>query len=171
MKTSEEPAIYRWIVRPLEWVVIGAMGTLVIDVLWGVGSRYVLGEQTRWTEELARFLLIWVSLLGAALVFYEKGHLGVDYFAGKLEEGARRLASIVAELAVLAFAAIAMVYGGWVLVSKTLQAGQVSPALGLPVGLVYLAVPLSGVLICLFSLHRLVGMARGGEAEPGANDI
>jgi len=145
MSGGERNLPFGWLARPLEWFVILVMAVLVLDVLWGVVSRYVLGEQTRWTEELARFLLIWVSLLGVPLVFREHGHLGVDYFVGKLEAGARRLASMAVEVAIFVFAAWAMVGGGWVLVAKTLEAGQVSPALGLPVGVVYLATPISGM--------------------------
>ena len=51
----------------LQWLLIAAMTLLVVDVVWGVLTRYVGGEQASWTEELARFLLIWVSLLGGSL--------------------------------------------------------------------------------------------------------
>ena len=62
--------------RGLEWVVIIAVAVLTLDVLWGVFSRRILGGQSRWTEELARVLLIWVALLGTSVAFGEKGHLG-----------------------------------------------------------------------------------------------
>ena len=68
--------------RMLEILLIIAVALLVLDVVWGVFSRYIMGEQTKWTEELARFLLVWVSLLGGAVAFGTKGHLGVDYFVG-----------------------------------------------------------------------------------------
>ena len=47
----------------LDAVLIVAVLLLVVDVVWGVFSRYVMGEQAKWTEELARFLLVWVTLL------------------------------------------------------------------------------------------------------------
>ena len=53
----------------LSGLVIVLFATLTIDVLWGVFSRYALGAQTRWTDELATTLMVWVSLLGAALVY------------------------------------------------------------------------------------------------------
>jgi TRAP-type C4-dicarboxylate transport system permease small subunit len=149
------------IVKGLEVLLVVGMAILVVDVLWGVFSRYALGEQTRWTEELAVYLLVWISLLGAALTFREKGHLGVDYFVGKLEPSARRLSAIFVEVIVFAFSAFALVHGGWNLVIKTLASGQVLPALNLPMGYVYSVVPISGVVVCLFAIEHLMGYLSG----------
>src|SRR5690606_36346268 len=63
---------YLWnrIIRGLEWFTITLFAALVIDVLWGVISRYVPGiRPSDWTEELAVYLLVWVSLFGAALTY------------------------------------------------------------------------------------------------------
>jgi TRAP-type C4-dicarboxylate transport system permease small subunit len=68
--------IWESVVRALSWFTIVLFAVLVADVLWGVFSRYVLGAQGRWTEELAIYLLVWVSLFGGALTFREQGHLG-----------------------------------------------------------------------------------------------
>lgn len=144
------------IVRALEWMTIGLFTVLTLDVLWGVISRYVLGAQSRWTEELAIYLLVWVSLLGAALVFRERGHLGVDYFVNKLDASARKLSAYVAEGAIILFATFVLVFGGSVMVVETLRSGQVSPAMGWPVGYVYMVVPLSGLFIVAFSCEHLI---------------
>ena len=84
-----------FLVKILELMLIFSVGALVLDVVWGVFTRYVMGEQAKWTEELARFLLVWVSLLGGALAFGTKGHLGVDYFVGKLHCDARKLMTLI----------------------------------------------------------------------------
>jgi TRAP-type C4-dicarboxylate transport system permease small subunit len=95
-------------------------------------------------------------MLGAALTYAERGHLGVDYFVSKLDESAQRLTAIIVELIVLAFSAIALVWGGWVLVVETLASEQLSPALGVEVGYVYLAVPISGVFFIVACLDHLL---------------
>lgn len=151
----------------LEWAVIVIMGVLVLDVLWGVFSRYVLGAQSRWTEELAIFLLIWVSLLGASVAYASKSHLGVDYFVGKLDSQAQRLTELLVHLIVIAFAASAFIAGGWALVSKTLAAGQVSPALGIKMGYVYLAVPITGVFFLLFAAENIAELISGRPTASG----
>lgn len=162
---SNPPAIFNRCIHPvvkvLEVLLVLGMAVLVVDVLWGVFSRYALGEQTRWTEELAVYLLVWISLLGAALTFREKGHLGVDYFVGKLDPSARRLSAIIVEVIVFAFSAFALVHGGWNLVEKTLASGQVLPALNLPMGYVYSVVPISGIVFCLFAIEHLLGYLSG----------
>lgn len=154
-------AFIRPVAKALEIVLVAGMAVLVIDVLWGVFSRYALGEQTRWTEELAVYLLVWISLLGAALTFREKGHLGVDYFVGKMDPSARRLSAIFVEVIVFAFAAFALVHGGWNLVERTIASGQVLPALNLPMGYVYSVVPISGAIFCLFAVEHMVGYLSG----------
>jgi TRAP-type C4-dicarboxylate transport system permease small subunit len=153
--------------RVLALVVIAAMGVLVLDVLWGVVSRYALRAQARWTDELATTLLIWISMLGGALVYSERGHLGLDYLVGKLDLVAQRFAELAVHLLVFAFAAGVMVFGGWVMAERTLASGQVLPALGLPKGYTYFAVPVSGIFLCFYALE--------GVAETlcptGTNDV
>lgn len=149
-----------WLEKALEWIVIFAVAALAAAVLWQVLTRFLSDhvefiEPSRWTEEFARLLLIWVSLLGAAVAFRRREHLGVDYFVSKLEPDARRLMEVIVELVVVAFAAVAMVYGGYVLVTETLAASQLTPAMGLKMGYVYLAVPISGLFIIAFSLQHL----------------
>lgn len=140
--------------RILEWIVILIVAMLVIDVLWGVFSRFALRSPSRWTEEAATILLVWLSLLGAAVAFGRKEHLGVDYLVKKLEQEAQRLMAIVVQMIIVTFAASIMVYGGFQQVVATLRAEQVSPALQLPWGYVYLAVPISGLFIVLFGLEQ-----------------
>lgn len=155
----------------MEWVVVLCVAVLVVDVLWGVITRYfsqyVVGlEPSRWTEELARLLLIWVSMLGAAVAFRRRQHLGVDFIASKLDPAAQRLLAIVVEGIVVAFSAVVLVYGGYVLVAETLASGQTTPALGLPMGCVYLAVPVSGCFVVLFSLQNMRRWTAADETPP-----
>lgn len=138
---------------------------LVITVLWGVLSRYVLGTQSRWTEEVAIYLLIWVSLLGAPLAYREGAHLGLDYLVSKFDPAARLLGRIMVEGIVLLTSLFAFVYGGSRLVGETLASNQLSPVMGWNVGYLYLAVPLCGLFFSLFAIERLAGLLRTGKGE------
>ena len=142
--------------RALEIFVIATMALLVIDVVWGVFTRYALGQQAKWSEELARFLLVWVALLGGAVAFGTKAHLGVDYFVGRLHPDARRWTAVVAHLVVLFFAGEVLLHGGARVVSEALHLEQTTPALGWKMGHVYLALPISGLFVALFTLENLV---------------
>ncbi|MCA9148431.1 MAG: TRAP transporter small permease [Planctomycetales bacterium] len=151
--------------QALELAVTVIVGILVLDVLWGVLSRFALGRPSPWTEELATFLLMWVALLGAAVALSRKSHLGVDFFVQQLHPDAQRLLAICVQALVACFAISAMVYGGIVLVRETLQSGQVTPALGIRMGFVYLAMPIAGVFITLFSIEQALELIRGDAPE------
>ena len=161
----------KYLVKGLEWAVILVTGFLVLDVVWGIITRFILGNPSQWTEELARMLLIWVSLMGASLAFERKGHLGVDYFVGLMNAKARKMAEIIAYLLVAAFSGAVIFYGGLLLVITTLDRGQESPALGMEWGHVYLALPISGFFIVLFALEVVIKdcldlMGKKKEPEP-----
>ena len=142
--------------RLLEVALILAVTVLVLDVLWGVFTRYALSEQAKWSEELARFLLIWISLLGGAVAFGEKAHLGVDYFVGKFDPAARKLTTILGQLVVLFFAITVFMIGGIRVVADALHMEQMTPALGWKMGHVYLALPIAGVFMILFTVEQLL---------------
>lgn len=143
-------------VRSLEIVVIVAMGVLVLDVAWQVFTRKVLQAQSEWTTELATYLLIWVSLLGASVGFIRNLHLGVDFFVGKLPKKPQQMVEILVYAIIAFFAAVIMMYGGYLIVAKQLKFGQDSPALGINMGYVYLAVPMSGFFILLASIEGAI---------------
>jgi TRAP-type C4-dicarboxylate transport system permease small subunit len=161
-------SLWNRIVRALEWFTIALFAILVLDVLWGVTSRYVPGiRPSDWTEEAAVYLLVWVSLYGAALTYREYGHLGVDYFVAKLDPSAQRVVAIVIELAVLLFAGFGLCYGGWRLVADTLAANQLTPVLQWKIGYLYSAVPISGVFFCAFAIEHLIKLEpAGAHAAP-----
>ena len=151
----------------LNWALIVAVSLLVFDVVWGVFTRYVMGEQAKWTEELARFLLVWVSLLGGAVAFGTKGHLGVDYFVGKFHPETQKIIALFSHLVVLFFALAIFVYGGGRVVADALAVEQTTPALGWKMGHVYLALPLAGIFMVLYTVENLIETIRkpAGEDE------
>ncbi|MGD2094072.1 MAG: TRAP transporter small permease [Phycisphaerales bacterium] len=144
------------LIKGLELIVILVMLSLVLDVIWGVFTRYVLGHQSPWTEELAKMLLIWVALLGASIGFIKNSHLGVDFFVNKLNEKWKTIGQLIVYMLISVFAAVVLIYGGYRLVSLTLTTSQPSPALHIEMGYVYLALPISGFFIVIFSIEMMV---------------
>lgn len=125
---------------------------LVVCVCWQVFSRYVLGTPSTFTDELARFLFIWVGLIGAAYTTGKQRHLAIDLLTMKLQGRRKAFSQLVIQIAIAVFCALVMVYGGGGLMLRTLQTGQVSPALGVQMGYVYLAIPFSGVMMIFYSI-------------------
>ncbi len=136
-------------------VLVVLMGTMVLNVLWQVASRYVVKSPSSFTDELARFLLIWVGLLGSSYVAGKKMHLAIDILPSKLEGRKARNLNILINVMVALFAFFAMVWGGIKLVYITLTLNQTSAALNLPLGYVYSVIPLSGLLIIYYSIMNL----------------
>ena len=128
---------------------------LVLVVLWGVASRYLLGNQASWSEELARLLMVWLALLGAALVCREDGHLGLDVLARLWTDDVQRLGQLFVYGIILIFACVIMGWGGSHLVSERFASGQTLPALGIAKAWFYMALPVSGFLMTLFSIESL----------------
>lgn len=159
------------VVLLLEISVLSIMALLVVDVVWGVVSRYVLGNQAKWTEELANILLVWVGFLGASVAFIRHGHLGVDYFVGKLSGRARHAVDLLVSGCVIFFAAAVMVFGGGSRVVALLGAEfpKHTPALQINEGYCYLVLPLSGLIIVLASIgdmaYKLQIVLRGEKKK------
>jgi len=128
---------------------------LVLDVLFQVFSRYILGTSFTWTEEFARFSLIWMTIVGAAYLNAKREHLSMDFLYQKFSESNKKKASILIEVLIFLFAAIVMVIGGFNLVYTTLHLEQLSGTLRIPLGYVYSILPMSGLLIMCFSIYHI----------------
>ena len=123
---------------------------MTLDVLWGVFTRYALGSQADWTEELARYLLIWVGLLGAAYASGQGMHLAIDLFPQSLPDHNRMQLIILINVLIVVFAVAVLIIGGFRLMYLTSILGQLSAALRIPMFLVYAVLPMSGLLIVYY---------------------
>lgn len=136
-----------------KYLLVFLMAILVIDVIWQVFTRYVLQSPSTFTDELSRFLLIWVSMLGAAYASGQHMHLAIDLLPTKLNERNNRRLQIVIVGFVIAFVISVMVIGGSLLSYLTFS--QPSPSLDIPMGLVYSILPISGLLILYYKVSDL----------------
>jgi len=150
--------IFNKVNKFLEWFLIAIFALLVLDVLFQVFSRYVLGTSFTWTEEFARFSLIWMTILGAAYLNAKREHLSMDFLYEKLSEANKKKASILIEVFIFLFALIVMFVGGGNLVYTTLHLEQLSGTLRIPLGYVYSIMPISGLLIMCFSIYHITNI-------------
>ncbi|MBD3378781.1 TRAP transporter small permease subunit [candidate division KSB1 bacterium] len=149
-----------WLDRSLETLTGVSMGVLVLDVTWQVITRFILKQPSSWTEELATFLVIWVGLLGSAVALNRRAHLGIDYFVGKLSTQKRLIAEVFVYLCTGFFSIFVLFIGGVRLVSLTFMQNQTTPALGIKMGYIYLAIPIAGFFIAMYSIEFLVETLR-----------
>ena len=153
MKTAE--LIFNKVNKFLERFMITIFALLVLDVLFQVFSRYILRTSFTWTEEFARFSLIWMTIVGAAYLNAKREHLSMDFLYQKFSASNKKIASILIEVLIFLFAAIVMVIGGFNLVYTTLHLEQLSGTLRIPLGYVYAILPISGLLIMCFSIYHI----------------
>ncbi|MCC2336234.1 TRAP transporter small permease [Cellulomonas wangsupingiae] len=155
--------------RLLTWVCVVLFAVLVLDVTWQVFARQVLDQPSTWSEELAKYLFIWLGLFASALVFGERGHIAVDFAVKKLPGKAQVAVAVLVQLSILVFTALVLIWGGLRVVD--LAWDQNLTGLPVNVGPLYLALPISGVLIALYTVYHLVRILTGAEravedAEP-----
>lgn len=141
-----------YINKTLAWFTISLSTFLVLCVIWQVISRYVIGKPSTVTDELARYLFMWVALIGAAYTTGMKRHLAIDLLTMKLRGKRKLVNELIIEVAIGTFALVVLVYGGFNLAMKTLSTGQTTPALGLEMGYIYYCLPISGILIIFYSV-------------------
>ena len=153
-------SFYKKFDRTLEIILVILASVLVLDVLWQVFSRYILNSPSSFTDELAGYLLIWVSLLGAAYVAGKREHLAIDLLLQKSPPARQRILRIVIQSVIMGFAVTVLVIGGSWLVYTRFFLGVKSAALQLPLGYVYIVLPLSGLIIIFYSIHHLIDIIK-----------
>lgn|SRR5690606_548329 len=135
---------------------VALMVFMVITVLWQVFSRYVMNSPSSVTEELSRYLFIWIGILGAAYAAGQQTHIAIDILHPKLNDLNRMRLRIFINILIILFSFTVLVIGGANLAYVNYELGQYSAALNLPVSFVYLVVPLSGILVIFYKVNEII---------------
>ncbi|WP_198666171.1 TRAP transporter small permease [Tropicimonas sp. IMCC34043] len=149
--------------RPL---LFAGMAALIVSITLQVVTR-VFFTAFGWTEEVARFLLVWLTFLGSVYAWHEHRHIAVTVLVERLPDAARRAATIVALVLALAFL-LSLAWVGYEYMS--IQSFQKSAAMRLPMSYVYAIIPVSALLMAWFCLSDLLRAILAGKtpefAEP-----
>lgn len=157
--------IIRTIDKALAGTLIFAMVSILLTVIWQVVSRYVLKDPASVTEELSRFILIWIGILGAAYAYRQNAHLGFNLVVERQSAAVKRVLLTLVEIIVIVFCVLVMLFGGSELVLLTLELEQISAALGIKMGFIYSVLPISGSLIIAYALVNIVTLWRHSDEE------
>jgi TRAP-type C4-dicarboxylate transport system permease small subunit len=142
----------------VEWVCMALMVVLSVDLLLGVFSRYVLVRTFTWYDEIARVCFVWLTLLGAAVGVKRQAHFRLLIIVDRLSPQLRQSTVILLPLVVILFAGVLIQQG---LVFLELGKLQQTPVMGMPKTWVYVAIPIGGALMILYSLAPLWRAIRG----------
>lgn len=133
---------------------------MTLAVFAQVISRFILEHPLAWSEELSRYVMIWITFLGASLAIEKKAHPMIEIFAGYLPGRAKQMAQIIAMLFSSVFYSMLIYFGGQFAVRSF---GQLTPAMGLPIGYVYLIIPISGVLLLISAVAEIEKIVKRGK--------
>ena len=136
------------------------IGGMVALISLQVGFRYLLNQPLTWSEEVARHLMIWSALLGAAVAYRRKGHLGMDVIVMLFSPQWKRIVEGIVHLLSIGFFGLILL-NGIPLVQKTMS--QLSSAILIPMGYIYAALPVGSAFLLLFALEKLLGFYQREE--------
>jgi TRAP-type C4-dicarboxylate transport system permease small subunit len=138
------------------------LSVMIIVVLFGVINRFLLKFPISWTEEVARFLMTWICMLGSTIAIKNGTHVAVLYFVSKLDIKIRRKVALLNHLLIICFLVIPSLYGIKLCIS---QAGQLSPALRISMSFPFFSVPFGCIVMILHELATLKAMFGQGTKE------
>lgn len=144
-----------------------SLAAMTILTTYQVITRYVFNAPSTWSEELVGYLFAWSTMFGAAIVSGERGHMNIPIVIDRFGPSARKAFHIFSEVIAFLFSAAILVFGG-VQVSS-LAMGQQTSSLGVAVGVFYWVMPVCGVLMTLYSILNIIGIAKG-EISLDASD-
>lgn len=126
---------------------------MILSTFLQVVFRFVFHSPLFWTEELSRYSFVYIVFIGAAWAGRQSMHLGVDYFTSKLPERAATGLKVVLDVLILVFSAV-IVYASTEVIPINFK--QLSPALNVPMGAVYMAIPIGFLLLFIYYLEHLI---------------
>ena len=137
---------------------------MVIVTLAQVVFRYVIAAPLSWSEELARYCFVWIVFLGGAIGLSRGIHLGVDLFVNMLPEPLRRGLDVLTS-ALIAVFAVTVIYASFPVINMNML--QRSPALGVQMSWIHIAIPISMALIFLISAERVLAFVFARRGQKG----
>jgi TRAP-type C4-dicarboxylate transport system permease small subunit len=157
--------LFRRLIVVIEWWAVLLLILMVSVVCLGVFFRYFLNASLVWYDEFASYLLVWLTFYGAVVASHRRRHIGFEVVVERFSAGKRRVADFIAECFVLTFQ-IVLCYYGWLLVRKMGDESAVSLT-WVKMAWIYSVLPITGGLMLLISLMRLVDIAFAREHERG----
>lgn len=141
------------LIKILGYICVVLFIMMTVVGTYQVAARYLFTNPKAWTEELLTYGFTWMALFATVLVFGKREHMRFTFFVEKLEGGKRRNIEIINELLIMVFATVILIFGGFTICRLTMS--QVTPALQFKMGLVYSIIPISGIIIDIFSIINI----------------
>ena len=155
--------VLRYLHKPFELLIAALLLAMAAALLLDVVLRFAISTSLPWSSEFARYSMVWITFIGAALAIRDRDHIQVTFFLTLLPNASRRVALIIIDIILLAFVATMLRYSIGIVETEM---GMRTAAMNIPFGYVVLAMPLAGVLMVIFLLADLGRLFREKEVRP-----
>lgn len=134
------------------------LALMTILVTWQVITRFVFASPSTITEALAKYLFIWLVLVSAAYVIGKREHMAIEFFVGRFPKKIQNILGLISEVVIIIFAAVVLTYGGGYIAMNAMS--QMDSALPIPIGIVYTALPVCGILSVFYSVCNFIDLVK-----------
>lgn len=156
---------FQRLIALVEWWAALLLVLMVVVVCLGVFFRYVLNSSLVWYDEFASYLLVWLTFYGAVVASYRRRHIGFEVVVDKFEPKTRRIVDFISECFVLCFQFVLFYYG--LLLMTKMGDGSAISLTWIKMGWVYSVLPITGGLMFLISVMRLVDIIFARRVKRG----
>ena len=143
---------------------ISLMAAMTILVSYQVVTRYLFNSPSAVSEVLSRYMFIWLVLIGGAFVFGLREHMAITFMRDRMPHNIKIMLEMLGELATTVFALLVLSVGGYIGMAR--QMAQLDSALQIPIGVIYAAIPISGILTVFYCLHNQYLLSRQLSTKP-----
>lgn len=149
--------------KVMRFFCVTAFSAMTLLTVWQVLTRYLLNNPSTWSEELTSYIFAWVTILGAAYVFGKREHMAIPVVVERFSPENQQKLAVFSESIIFLFAMVILVYGGMSI--TLLGMGQLSSSLGVPMGVFYSIIPISGVFTAIYSILNIYDLVHQGKQE------
>ncbi len=146
-------AVKKILDKIIEMFCIAIMGIMTVLVSWQVITRYFFNKPSVFTEATAQYLFVWLVMYGSAYVFGKREHMQISFIRDLASENIRKVIDVIQEIVITIFVIGVMIYGGYF--SPLRQMAQTDAALQIPMGVIYSAIPISGLFIIFYAICNI----------------
>lgn len=145
-------SIKRVLDKIVEWMCIIILGVMTVLVVYQVIVRKIFNNPNAYTEAISQYLFVWMIMYGSAYVFGLKEHLDITVFKDKMKGKTLMVVEIITNISLMLFAGVVLMYGGYLIAAQ--QMATTDAALGIPMGVIYSAIPISGIFTLFYGVYN-----------------
>lgn len=157
------------LIKIVEKICVFLFVLITLVGLYQVISRYFLNDPKAWSEEVLSNGFAWMALLASALVFGKRDHMRLTFIIDKFSLKNKKMIEIINEIIIFVFSLVIFVIGGMAIFNLT--KAQITPALQWSTGVFYLAITISGILTCIFSMANIIEIYNAKELKDLGEEV